>query len=98
MTTPHPEAAIEEGEIVRESAVHHVIRGSERVMRSVLSRLHTAACVPHLTPTKGGKVGVVGGSDMELPQGLQEGMTEWCDRMLALLSLQEEEEHKNKEW
>lgn len=89
------EASIEEGEIVRESKAHHVIKHTAHVMCSVLSRLHAAAYTPNLVP-KGAKVGVAGGRDMELPMGLQEGVTEWCRKMLALL--QQPEDKRDKEW
>lgn len=83
------EACIEEGEIVRESSLHDVLRGCRRVMSEVLSRLHAAACVPHLTPG-GGKVG---GQDLELAMGLQEGMEAWCDRLLHRL-LSKDRDHE----
>ena len=76
------EEAIEEGEIVRESPVQLVVDGCCGVMGEVLSRLHSSACVPHLTPGQG--EGVVGGSDLELVVGLQSGVEEWCDRLLLL--------------
>ncbi len=82
---------------MRESAVDRVIKGCENVMSSVLSRLYSATCTPHLTP-KGSKVSVAGGRDMELPMGLQEGLIEWCDRILALLQQEEEDQKNNREW
>ena len=79
-TLSTPEEAMEEGEILRESDVHVVMKGCQDVMGVVLSRLHCASCVPHLTP------GVVGGGgkgsvlDLEFAIGVQEGMEVWCRR------------------
>lgn len=72
---------------MRESAVNHVISVCPHVMREVLSRLHRAACTPHLVPSPvGGKGGVTsGGRDLEFAMGMQEGMKVWCHRMLDLL-------------
>lgn len=58
------------------------------MMCEVLSRLHSAACIPHLVPggMAGGKGGVAfGGKDLDFAVGMQEGVETWCRRLLDLL-------------
>ncbi len=62
----HSEECIEEGEIVRESSVHYIIKCCGRVLEEIVSRLHTASSSPHLAPVGGGR-----GRDLEFAVGLQ---------------------------
>lgn len=79
----YSEEAIEEGEIVKESTHHLVIKACRQIMGEILTPLHAAASVSHLMPRGG--VAPIGGRDLEFAVGLQEGMTMWCERLLELL-------------
>lgn len=80
------EECIEEGEIVRESGVPLVITVVEKLLTEVLSRLHAAACTPHVTPGGGPP-----GRGLEFAVGMQEGMEVWCWRMLSLQQQKEKD-------
>jgi hypothetical protein len=89
------EASIEEGEIVRESTLHHVIAGCKHLMEEVVNRLHSVPS--HTSPGGGGGKGSPGGmeegKDLELALCLQEGVDVWCDRMLEQL-LESDRDHE----
>ena len=78
------EECIEEGEIVYESSVLLVLSVVEKLLSEILSRLHAAACTPHLTPGGGGA-----GAGLELAVGMQEGLEGWCQRLLELFQQEE---------
>ena len=77
---------------MRESLLHRVLKGCRSVMMGLLTRLHSAACLPHLAP--GAAAGKLDGQGLELAVGLHEGVVTWCHRILQL----HHSNHPDQEW
>ena len=75
---------------MRESLFQQVLSCCQCLMTELLSRLHTAACTPHLVPSTTGKGGVASsGRGLDFALGMQQGLGAWCRWLLHLLRQRE---------